>query len=262
MDFYSAAEFKKAMDTIEQIYFRSYRSQKSPKAYLVCGQPGAGKSYLVSRLKQKDFAFINGDEFRWFHPHIDDLRESLGEKYMEATRSFNGKMTEALIDDLSDRRINLIIEGTLRTIEVPIKTKNLLEKKGYEVELCIFVVRPELSFLRAKKRYYEMKNLGTIPRATDTNFQKDITDGLVANLETIYERREFKEIKLFGDVNNEIALLYSLQKSPDVNSAQLLYDEHHKLYSEEEIGKLKKQYEDVIELDTFNKLFTGKIESE
>lgn len=257
---YTAAEFQKAMNTIEGIYFHSYSSQKSPKAYLICGQPGAGKSYLVAHLKDKSIAFINGDEYRYFHPHIQELREALGEKYMEATRSFNGKMTEALIDDLSDKRINLMIEGTLRTIDVPVKTKNLLEKKGYDVTLCVLVIRPEISYLRAKQRYVDMKKLGVIPRSTDVSFQQNITDGLISNLDAIYKRNEFKEIKLFGSKNNELELLYCLEKTPTINPSHVVYQEHHKLYEPAEVDRLAKNFSEVITPNDFASLLAGKLE--
>lgn len=42
-------------------------------------------------------------------------------------------MTEALIDSLSRIEYNLVIEGTLRTAEVPLKTAELLRQRSYGV---------------------------------------------------------------------------------------------------------------------------------
>ena len=45
-------------------------------------------------------------------------------------------MVEYLVDELSKKGYHLLIEGTLRTTEVPRKTAQLLTTKGYQVSLA------------------------------------------------------------------------------------------------------------------------------
>ena len=48
-----------------------------------------------------------------------------------------GQMVEYLVDELSKKGYHLLIEGTLRTTEVPRKTAQLLATRGYQVSLAL-----------------------------------------------------------------------------------------------------------------------------
>ena len=58
---------------------------------------------------------------------------------------------------------NLVVEGTLRTINIPILTCNALKKKGYQVELHIVSVKKEISFASTVLRYEMLLSQGGIP---------------------------------------------------------------------------------------------------
>ena len=52
------------------------RPTSSPKGFVLGGQPGAGKSKMVSRLGaelNRNLLVINGDEFRRYHPNFDEI---------------------------------------------------------------------------------------------------------------------------------------------------------------------------------------------
>ena len=53
------------------------RPTSSPKGFVLGGQPGAGKSKMVSRLGaelDRNLLVINGDEFRRYHPNFDEIQ--------------------------------------------------------------------------------------------------------------------------------------------------------------------------------------------
>ncbi len=54
-------------------------------------------------------------------------------------------MVEHLVDELSTQGYHLLIEGTLRTTQVPRQTAQLLASKGYQVSLAVIGTKPELS---------------------------------------------------------------------------------------------------------------------
>ncbi|HET2551749.1 TPA: zeta toxin family protein, partial [Streptococcus pneumoniae] len=66
------------------------------------------------------------------------------------------KMVEYLVTELSHFEYNLLIEGTLRTIDVPKKTAQLLKNKGYKVQLALIAAKPKLSYLSTLIRYEEL----------------------------------------------------------------------------------------------------------
>lgn len=84
-------------------------------AYLLAGQPGAGKTVLssyIAGLFNGNIILINGDEYRRYHPNYRNLYDAYGAESVKMTSPFSSTVTEKCIDDLSDKRYNLIIEGT------------------------------------------------------------------------------------------------------------------------------------------------------
>ena len=88
-----------------------------PKAYVLGGQPGAGKSGLIKRASQLCFnniIIISGDDFRKFHPDYKQLQERYGKDSPKYTAAFAGKMTEAILNKAVSEHYNIVIEGTFR----------------------------------------------------------------------------------------------------------------------------------------------------
>ncbi len=111
-----------------------YHSQPSPRAILLAGQPGAGKTILSSLLQSSldnDAVFINGDDYRRYHPHYSELYRQYGSDSVPMTSAFSGKVTENLIACFSDLAFNMVVEGTGRTVDVPKRTATILAEKGY-----------------------------------------------------------------------------------------------------------------------------------
>lgn len=146
-----------------------YQRQASPRAILLAGQPGAGKTELSSMLSYEmagDVAFINGDDYRRYHPHRRQLYQKFGADSVGMLSPFSNAVTERLIVALAQYRLNLIIEGTGRTVEVPKTTAERLTSAGYTVEMAVIATRPEISLISTMIRFYQMEERGTIPRAT------------------------------------------------------------------------------------------------
>lgn len=175
-------------------------SDNERKAILLGGQSGAGKTTLHEIYREvlhNNVIVINGDEYRKAHPRSGLLQAKYGDGWVEHTAAWSGKMTEALIDRLSKIGYNLIIEGTLRTSAVPLKTAQLLRERGYDVSLALIAVKPEISLVSCQIRYEEMRIAGTTPRATDPAHHAKIVHDIVDNLETLENSGVFSEVRLF-----------------------------------------------------------------
>lgn len=199
---YSAREFEDAKrDLMGKLLAPSGLSaEKHPTAFLLGGQSGAGKTALHTILKEKlsfNVVVINGDEYRSFHPRYYELDRQYGPESVAHTAQWAGQMTEALIDTLSLLRYNLIIEGTLRTAEVPMKTARLLRERSYAVSLALMAVKPEISLLSCQIRYEEMRIAGTVPRATDPAHHNKIVHDIVGNLDTLQHSELFDNVYLY-----------------------------------------------------------------
>lgn len=165
-----------------------YQCQASPRAILLAGQPGAGKTELSSMLSSEmagDVAFINGDDYRRYHPHRRQLYQKFSADSVGMISPFSNSVTEQLIAALARHRLNLIIEGTGRTVEVPKATAERLTAEGYAVEMAVIAARPEISLISTLLRFYQMEERGTIPRATAISAHDSIVAALPGNLDTL-----------------------------------------------------------------------------
>lgn len=171
-----------------------------PIAYILGGQPGAGKTILQNSIlkSNKNCVVINADAFREFHPYFSEIQAAFGDEAPKYTQPFINRITEQLISELSDEKYNLIIEGTLRTAEIPINTCKTLKDKGYRVELHIIAVKKEISYESTILRYENAIDSGKAPRATAKEHHDLVAESIVKNLDVIYESKSFDDIRLFS----------------------------------------------------------------
>lgn len=171
------------------------------KAILLGGQSGAGKT-TIHRIKQKEFQgniiIIDGDSYRSLHPNYLLLQETYGKDSVDYTKEFAGKMVERLVDELSRQGYHLLIEGTLRTTQVPRKTALLLKLRGYQVSLALIATKPELSYLSTLIRYEELYAI--VPsqaRATSKEYHDGIVAHLADNLRELENDQLFDQIQIY-----------------------------------------------------------------
>ena len=200
---YTQEEFRRARKKIvEKLLVPSaLRPVDSPTAFLLGGQSGAGKTTLHGVLRDRlddNVIVINGDEYRAKHPRYREFDREYGPESVNHTAEWAGRMTEELIDTLSRKGYNLIIEGTLRTAEVPTKTATLLRERGYAVSLALMAVKPEISLISCQIRYEEMRIAGTVPRATDPAHHNKIIHDIVGNLAVLERSGLFDEVFLYN----------------------------------------------------------------
>lgn len=117
---------------------------------------------------------------------------------MDYTKGFAGKMVEHLVDELSTQCYHLLIEGTLRTTQVPRQTAQLLASKGYQVSLAIIGTKPELSHLSTLIRYEELYAIDSNQaRATPKEHHDGIVENLVDNLKELESDKLFDQIQIY-----------------------------------------------------------------
>ncbi|CMX27219.1 zeta toxin [Streptococcus pneumoniae] len=107
-------------------------------------------------------------------------------------------MVESLLTEFSHLGYNLLIEGTLRTIDVPKKTAQLLKSRGYEVQLALIATKPKLSYLSTLIRYEELYAINpNQARATPKEHHDFIVNHLVDNTRQLEELAIFERIQIY-----------------------------------------------------------------
>ena len=239
-------------------YYKSmYSPTENPKVALLGGQPGAGKSGLENMVNiKKNYVSISGDDYREYHPRFKEINLEYGREASKYTQQWAAEITEKLIKELRKEKYNLIIEGTLRTAELPLKEANAFKKAGYKVELNVVVVKPEKSRLGTLERYEAMLKQGKVPRMTPKEHHDLVVNNIGNNLEIIYNSKVFDNIKLFDRENN---LLYNYKESPNVNPKDILNKEFNRVWKKGEIEEFKEKWENLIKIMESRKAPIGEI---
>ena len=242
---YTDKELELVFKKILKMYKSSYSLKENPKVFLLGGQPGAGKTGLENMINAKDeYISISGDDFREYHPKFKEINLEHGREASKYTQQWCGAITEKLIEALGKEKYNLIIEGTLRTAELPLKEARAFKKAGYEVELNVVVVKPEKSRLGTLERYETMLKQDKTPRMTPKEHHDLVVNNIGNNLEIIYNSKAFDNIKLFDRGNN---LLYNYKENPDINPKDILNKEFNREWKKEEIEEFKEKWDNLID---------------
>ncbi|MBM9832782.1 zeta toxin family protein, partial [Enterococcus faecalis] len=92
---FSQDEFDLALKRTIRSLTRGKEISVNPKAILLGGQSGAGKT-TIHRIKQKEFQgniiIINGDSYCSLHPNFLALQKKYGKDNVDYTKVFAGQM--------------------------------------------------------------------------------------------------------------------------------------------------------------------------
>ena len=153
LESYSDREFLAALKPLIGTHVIDNRLAPSdnPRAGLLGGQSGAGKTTLHDvflALEESNAIVINGDDYRSVHPRFRQICAQYGIDSPAHTAAWAGRMVEAIVDALSIMGYNLIIEGTLRTSEVPLKTARL---RSGDAHLLVSQLAADERYLRLNR---------------------------------------------------------------------------------------------------------------
>lgn len=192
--------------------------QLKPQGFVLGGQPGAGKSSLIEKIwnkLSKNAIIINGDDFRKFHPKYEVFQKEYAKDSPKYTADFAGKMTEAILDRVIKEKYNVIIEGTFRTSETPIKTLAFFKKNGYQTNVFIQTCPKEISWKSCMERYKKMsKACLQEARYTDKTHHDLVIKNLARNAELVYK----SGLVDYLEIHSREKELYNSKTNPNFNS--------------------------------------------
>ncbi len=222
---YENYSIKELVNKASQLYeYLTYDKNPvvTPKAYILGGQSGAGKTSLhavARRELDNNVIVINADDYRELHPNFLMIQKLYGKDAVNHTQDFANAVANLMIDKLSSDKYNLCIEGTCRRADIPLNTCESLKEKGYSVELAVICTNKEVSWQRTIDRYNIMLKLGLVPRAVPRDKHDYIVKVLPDNIGSLYQSQKFDEITLYTDENTYI---YKLTEERDVNPKSII----------------------------------------
>ena len=219
---YSVEDFNRAFMRFYEALTYGKQPVKSPTAFLLGGQGGSGKSSIHEYLSSEigNIVSIDGDQFRREHPNYEMIQKIYGKDAANITQSFANNITNAMIEKLSDEGYNLVIEGTCRRADVPLKTCGDLKEKGYRVEMAIMCADKEEAWQSTLDRAEKMRELGLTPREVPKEKYQETIIALPGNVSILYQSGAFDDITLF---NRQLEELYKFSRTPEHDPADIFY---------------------------------------
>lgn len=217
--------------TLEAVYeryvrralFKTARSSSQPRLVIVGGQPGAGKTRNILQARREiaavgeGVAFINGDELRNFHPLYDQLVVADAATAAHKTGPEVGRWVERGIREAAANSFHTVIETTMRQPPVVARTVNTFAARGFQIEMRVLVVDPELSRQAIYHRYAEAWNdKNSLPRFTLPRYHDDALAQMPHTLAAVTPL-----VHLVRLVDRQGAELYASDKSNQAPAAAL-----------------------------------------
>ena len=180
-----------------EISSQNLTSQQSPKAYMLGGQPGAGKSTSTKKLEaqyNRNILTVDLDEYRSSHPNYKALYEKYSKDLSSYTHEFAGEIKEEIQKRAIEAKYNIIIDGTLGNVERAEQLIEGLKKEGYQVEVLIHTCPKEVSWQSVNKRYENALTAGDIPRFVPKIVHDKIVEALPANADKLSQSNQIESL--------------------------------------------------------------------
>ncbi len=191
-----------------------------PRGFVLGGQPGAGKSNLIKmaiEICQNNIIIICGDDYRKYHPDYEYFQKKYEKNAPKYTAEFAGNMTEAILNKAVAERYNIVIEGTFRKSDTPIKTLSLMKKNGYKTTVLIQTASKKMSWKSCQERYEKMLEVKSEEaRWTDKAHHDTIVENLAKNIRAVYNSNMADKMEVY--FRNEYNINKQIYTSESKNS--------------------------------------------
>lgn len=175
--------------------------QQHPQGFVLGGQPGAGKSSLILKVKEElegNVIVINGDDYRKYHPDYAKFQAQDTKDSAPKTQEFAGKMTEAILQKAIREKYNILIEGTFRTAQTPIQTLKQFKENGYQTQVMIQTCNKELSWESCLERYNKMLEVNPQEaRYTPKEHHDLVCENLAQNIEKVCQSGFVDKVQIY-----------------------------------------------------------------
>lgn len=163
-------------------------SQAHPKAVVLAGQPGAGKSKVSGALLREfddDVVLVDPDELRRTHSEFVNLSQQHPYTWAGHTHEDASQWAKELRSAAIDGRRNLILDTTLGSGDSAVTLIKDLQAKGYDVEIRGVVAHRLESELGVDARFSNSLESRGFGRYVPEDVRKHVYEALPGNLDKV-----------------------------------------------------------------------------
>lgn len=169
------------------------QSLEQPTFVMLGGQPGAGKTGLLTtsrdELREQGATItVVGDDLRSFHPGCRSLQRRDPEHAAFLTNPDASRWVERLLEDARERRVNVVLETTMRQPDNVERIMTAFREAGYRTEARVVAINERESWQRVHLRYEAMIAAGAAPRFTLKAVHDAAAVGMITSLERVEEK--------------------------------------------------------------------------
>jgi len=176
------------------------KSQSSPRAIILAGQPGAGKGNLKNiSAEELDWKVItiDPDELRNAHPDFVHQRQSHPYTWSECTHNDAKKWALELRSLAIRGHKNIILDSTLGNSDSAVQLIKDLQDKHYDVEVRGVVAHRLESELGVDRRFTTQLNRAGFGRYVPETVRREVYEALPGNLDKVQAETGVR-IRLYG----------------------------------------------------------------
>lgn len=209
-----------------------FKKNENPRAIFLAGQSASGKGQLKFEVDES-FLIIDVDDFRKYHPDFFNLYKKYGKESAKYTHEFASEVADELIKKGAILKVNILVDGTLKSFEKPFERAKFLNEQNYICEIRAVVTKPEKSSLANLLRYEELIERKRIPRLAPPEVHDQCVKNFPLTITKLFKTGFFKQVLLF---NRNRELIYH----SDVNKEspkQFIEKEFKRKWKKEEYSK-------------------------
>lgn len=193
----SPSEFEQYKQDVLKRFIKNQQPSLVPEAYVLSGQPGAGKTTLrkiaQNELKAKGGSVvIDVDACRELHPNYQQFKQEDSQTAAERTHSDAARVADDLRTIAMSRGYNIIEDGTLKNPEWAKTLVTDLKNHHYTVYSVGLCVTPEVSWQGCLDRY---KVTG---RAIGEKVHNDAVPGVAQSQQELVRQGKIDHVALYN----------------------------------------------------------------
>ncbi|WP_223880371.1 zeta toxin family protein [Stenotrophomonas sp. Br8] len=203
-------------------------SQVHPKAVVLAGQPGAGKSKVSGALLREfdgDVVLVDPDELRRTHSDFVGLSQKHPYTWAGHTHEDASQWAKELRSVAVEGRRNLILDTTLGNGDSAVTLIKDLQAKGYDVEIRGVVAHRLESELGVDARFADSLDSVGFGRYVPEDVRKHVYEALPGNLDKVQAETGI-QIRLYG---REGAQVYDSHSDTRLPGAALVAEREARL---------------------------------